>query len=111
MGILTIPLRNLRRKPLRTAMMVLVFAAGVAAVTALANLSTRVGESLEAKMTAFGANVLITPKRESLHIGYGGMQLGDVSYDVKYLDEKSSVEAIRGIHHRDRIAAVAPKFV
>jgi len=109
-GILTIPLRNLRRKPLRTAMMVLVFAAGVAAVTALANLSTRVGESLEAKMTAFGANVLITPKRESLHIGYGGMQLGDVSYDVKYLDEKSSVAAIRGIHHRDRIAAVAPKF-
>lgn len=110
MSIITIPLRNLRRKPLRTAMMVLVFAAGVAAVTALAHLSTRVGESLEAKMTAFGANILITPKRESLHVGYGGMQLGDVSYDVKYLDEKASVAAIRGIHHKDRIAAVAPKF-
>jgi len=111
MGILTIPLRNLRRKPLRTAVMVLVFAAGVAAVTALAHLSSRVGESLEAKMTAFGANILVTPKRESLHVSYGGMQLGDVSYDVKYLDQAASLAAVRGIHHKDRIAAVAPKFV
>jgi len=110
MGILLIPWRNLRRKPLRTALMILVFAAGVAAVSALATLSTQVGDNLEAKMSAYGANILVTPKRESLHVSYGGMQLGDVSYDVGALNAEATVAAIRSIHHRDRLAAVAPKL-
>lgn len=111
MNILTIPLRNLRRKLPRTLLMVAVFSIGVASVTALIELSKAVGESLEAKLAAYGANILVSPKTETLSVGYGGMALGDVSVDIKYLKEDETLAAIRGIHHKDRLSAVAPKFV
>lgn len=111
MNILTIPLRNLRRKLPRTLLMVAVFSIGVASVTALIDLSKAVGESLEAKLAAYGANILVSPKTETLSVGYGGMALGDVSVDIKYLKEDETLAAIRGIHHKDRLSAVAPKFV
>ncbi|MHC1789425.1 ABC transporter permease [Solidesulfovibrio sp.] len=111
MNILTIPLRNLRRKLPRTLLMVAVFSIGVASVTALVELSKAVGESLEAKLAAYGANILVSPKTETLSVGYGGMALGDVSVDIKYLKEDETLAAITGIHHKDRLSAVAPKFV
>lgn len=111
MNILTIPLRNLRRKLARTVLMLVVFSIGVASVTALLELSKAVGESLESKLAAYGANILVSPKTETLSVGYGGMALGDVSVDIKYLKEDETLAAIRGIHHKDRLSAVAPKFV
>ncbi len=110
MNILTIPLRNLRRKLSRTVLMVVVFSIGVASVTALLELSKAVGESLEAKLSAYGANILVAPRTETLSVSYGGMPLGDVSFDIKYLKEDVVTAAVRGIHHKDRISAVAPKF-
>jgi len=110
MNIVTIPLRNLRRKGLRTLLMAIVFGIGIMAVVALNYLSKTVGESLEKKLSAYGANILITPRTEHLAVGYGGMQLGDVSYDIKYLRERETVDAIRSIGHKDRISAIAPKF-
>ena len=110
MNILTIPLRNLRRKLPRTVLTVVVFAIGVASVTALLELSRAVGESLESKLASFGANILVSPRTETLSVGYGGLALGDVSVDIKYLKEDEVTAAIRAIHHKDRISAVAPKF-
>lgn len=110
MNIITIPLRNLKRKLLRSLMMALVFSIGVMSVVALNYLSTAVGESLEKKLTAYGANILLTPKSETLAVSYGGLNLGDVSYDVQLLKEQEAVSAIRSIGHKDRLSAVAPKL-
>ncbi|WP_300161953.1 FtsX-like permease family protein [Solidesulfovibrio sp.] len=110
MNILTIPLRNLRRKLLRTLLMIAVFSIGVASVTALLELSKAVGESLEEKLAAYGANILVTPRTETLSVSYGGMALGDVSVDIRSLTEDQTIAAINGIHHKDRLSAVAPKF-
>jgi putative ABC transport system permease protein len=109
-NILTIPLRNLRRKLPRTLLMLVVFSIGVGSVTALLELSKAVGESLESKLAAYGANILISPKTETLSVSYGGMTLGDVSVDIRYLQEDAVTAAVRGIHHKDRISAVAPKY-
>jgi putative ABC transport system permease protein len=106
----TIPLRNLRRKLPRTALSVAVFALGVASVVALAHLSRVVGDSLERKMTAYGANVLITPRTKTLSVGYGGLSLGDVSFDMRYLPVAETVAAVRSIPMKDNISVVAPKF-
>jgi putative ABC transport system permease protein len=110
MNILTIPLRNLRRKLPRTLLTVAVFSLGVASVTALLELSRAVGESLEAKLSNYGANILVSPRAETLSVTYGGLALGDVSVDIKYLRQDEVLSAIRSIHHKDRISAVAPKF-
>jgi putative ABC transport system permease protein len=110
-NIATIPVRNLRRKPLRSLLMVLVFAIGIMSVVALNYLAGAVGASLEEKLTAFGANILVAPRKETLHVSYGGMALGDVSFEVKELEEAPTIAAIREIHHKDRLSAVAPKLV
>lgn len=111
MNLLTIPLRNTRRKPLRTLLLVAVFAVGVSAVVALHYVAEAVGESFERKLARYGANIVAFPAADTLALGYGGVQLGSLSYDVRHLDEAETLRRIRSIHMHDRLSAVSPKLV
>jgi len=111
MNIFTLPFRNLKRKLLRTGILVAVFTLGILSVVLLYNVSRSIGHSLEEKMTAFGANVVIYPKTESLKISYGGFSMGNLAYQVKYLPEKETVKAIHGIELNKNISTVAPKLL
>lgn len=111
MNILTLPLRNLRRKFPRTAILIAVFTVGILSVVMLYNVSTAIGKSMEEKMTAFGANIVIYPKTEALKIGYGGFSMGNLSYQVKYLPEQQTVHSIKNIKLNRNISTVAPKLV
>ncbi|WP_243311215.1 ABC transporter permease [Fundidesulfovibrio agrisoli] len=110
MNLLTLPLRTLRRKAMRTALLTVVFAAGICSVVALNYVSKAVGDSMEKKLTAYGANILLQPKVDTLAVGYGGFSLGNVSVDVKSLT-REQVDKVRTIELHERIAAVAPKFI
>lgn len=111
MNIITIPLRNMRRKSGRTLLLLLVATLGVMSIVALYQVSLVVGRSLEEKLSSFGANIMITPATEKLSVSYGGFHMGDMLYDIQYLKEKKTVEAIRAIELKDRISVVAPKLV
>lgn len=111
MNILTIPLRNIKRKLLRTSVLVAVFAAGILSVVMLFYVSQQVGKSLEEKLSEFGANILIQPKSENLKISYGGFSMGDLSYDIKYLNDKEVSRQIKQIELSDRISTIAPKLI
>jgi len=111
MNILTIPLRNIRRRPSKTLLLLLVFSLGVMSIVALYQVSLVVGHSLEKKLTAFGANMIISPATEKLSVSYGGFHMGDMLVDVENLPEEETVAAIRSIELKDRISAVAPKLV
>ncbi len=111
MNLLTIPLRNTRRKPLRTLLLVAVFSVGVSAVVALHYVAEAVGESFERKLARYGANIVAFPAADTLALGYGGVQLGSLSYDVRHLDEAETLRRIRSIHMHDRLSAVSPKLV
>lgn len=50
MNILTIPFRNMKRKKLRTALIILVFSFGILSIVALNNISKVVGTGLEKKL-------------------------------------------------------------
>jgi putative ABC transport system permease protein len=110
-NLLSIPLRCLRRKWLKNLLLVLVFTLGVAAITALAAVSRVVGESLEKKLTAFGANILIQPRTDRLTVSYGGLSLGDMLYGLEYLDADHVDRAVDGIALRQNVSVVAPKLV
>lgn len=111
MNILTIPLRSSRRKWLRTLLLAVVFTLGVSSIVALTNVSRVIGHSLEKKLSAFGANILVTPTSDTLTVSYGGFNLGDMLMDVRYLDESEVAERIAGIENAANVAAVAPKLV
>lgn len=110
MNIITIPLRCLRQKWGRSAALLSVFLLGVAAITALNNVSSSVAEGFEKKLSAFGANIAITPKRETLQISYGGIPLGNATVDNGHIPLAETQRAIEGIPLRDRISVVAPKL-
>lgn len=111
MNIVTIPLRNMRRKPAKTLLLLTVFLLGVISIVALYQVSLVVGHSLEKKLTAFGANIVVKPSTEKLSVSYGGFHMGDMLLDVKDLRETETTTAIRSIELNDRISVVAPKLV
>lgn len=110
MNLLTLPVRTLRRKFMRTALLTVVFAAGICSVVALNYVSTAVGDSMEKKLTAYGANIMLKPKVDTLAVGYGGFSLGSVSFDMQHLT-REQVDKVRSIELKERIASVAPKFI
>jgi putative ABC transport system permease protein len=111
MNILTIPLSNIRRKPTKITLLVLVFSLGVMSIVALHQVSLVVGESLEKKLISYGANIIVSPRAESLSVSYGGFHMGDMLYNVDDLKEKATVSSIKSIGMRDRLSVVAPKLV
>jgi putative ABC transport system permease protein len=111
MNILTIPLRTMRQKWVKTLLVLLVFTLSVVAIVSLNYVSKVVGESLEKKLTAFGANILVMPKSEKLTVSYGGFSLGDMVMGVTDLRESEVEEKILSIGYRDRISVIAPKLV
>ncbi len=111
MNILTIPLSNIKRKWSKTALLVLVFAMGVMSIVALHQVSLVVGESLEKKLSAYGANIIVSPRAETLSVSYGGFHMGDMQYGVEELHEDETVRSIKGIQLKDRISVIAPKLV
>ena len=111
MNLFTIPFRNMRRKPSKTGLLLLVFSLGVMSIVALYQVSLVVGHSLEKKLTAFGANIVVSPATEKLSVSYGGFNMGDMFYDVQELSEAQITEAVRTIGYKDRISVVAPKLV
>lgn len=111
MNILTIPLRTMRKKWLKTVMLLLVFTLSVVSIVSLNYVSRVVGESLEKKLTAFGANILVMPGSEKLTVSYGGFSLGDMVMGMTDLRESEVEEKILSIGYRDRISVIAPKLV
>ena len=111
MNILTIPLSCARQKWPRTLMLLCVFLLGFASITALYKVSVAVGEGFEKKLTSFGANIIISPKKETLTVSYGGIPLGDMSLNEGYIPVGQALAAIDSIALKDRIAIKSPKLV
>ena len=111
MNILTIPFRNIRRKPAKTLMLLLVFTLGVVSIVSLVSFSRVVRHSLEQKLWAFGPNILVFPKTEQLRLSYGGMSAGNVTMDVRFLDEAAVLAGIDAIPNRANVRAISPKLV
>lgn len=110
MNIITIPLRYARVKWLRTLLLIAVFTLGVASMTGLYKVSTLIGDSFEKKLISYGANILITPKRETLKVSYGGYTLGDVAVSEHWIPLTEAQKTIDAIQSRANLAVIAPKM-
>ncbi len=111
MNLLTLPLRHAGTRPLRVVLLVAVFTLGIAAMTALHQVSELVGETIEKKLLSFGANILVTPKRETLKVSYGGYTLGDVTVEEGRIVLPEAYAAINAMPLRANVAVVAPKLL
>jgi putative ABC transport system permease protein len=108
MKLRNIATNNLRRRRARMLFLVAGLMVGVAAVTALLSTTRALKEDIAAKLDAFGANIVITPRSEGLSLVYGGLNLGGVSFDLKRMAEEDAAK-IRQIENAANIRLVSPK--
>ncbi|MDR0828460.1 MAG: ABC transporter permease [Desulfovibrio sp.] len=111
MNILTLPLRHTGAKWARTFLLTAVFTLGLASMSGLYQVSGVIADNFEKKLISYGANILVTPKRETLRISYGGYSLGDVIMEEDPIDLATAQKAIDAMPLRANIAIVAPKML
>ncbi|HEX8560306.1 MAG TPA: FtsX-like permease family protein [Pyrinomonadaceae bacterium] len=110
MRISTIAWANLRRRKGRAALLISGIAIGIATVVALLSLSRSVGDEIGRQLDQFGANVVVTPRSDSLALDYGGVAVAGVAFDVRPLTD-ADARRIREIPYANRLAVVAPKLL
>lgn len=110
MRLSSIALRNVRRHLGRSALVLVVITASVAVVTSLYLVTRSAERDLQDKVDAYGANIVVVPRSDQLPLSYGGVQLGELTYDVEPL-HMDDIATIRGIENAENINIVAPKLV
>jgi putative ABC transport system permease protein len=101
---------NLRRRKSRLAFLVAGLLLGVATVVTLMSLVGALSAEARHELEKFGANILVTPRSDSLSLSYGGLDLGGVTVAAEEIDQ-ASLARLREIPNRRNIAAVAPKVL
>ncbi|MEW6264956.1 MAG: FtsX-like permease family protein [Thermodesulfobacteriota bacterium] len=105
-----IALLNLKRRKAKAALVVAGLAAGVATLVALQTLAATFLGEINHKLEKYGANILVTPKAETLNLSYEGLSLGSLSYQNSELRE-SDLARVRTIKNSANLAAVGPMLL
>ena len=71
---------SLRRRPGRGLFTAGVVAIGIGTVVALVLLSRLMQAEISDELDRFGANIVITPKAQSLDLAYGGIAVGGLTF-------------------------------
>jgi len=106
----SIAFSNLRRRKGRMAFLVAGLLLGVGTVVTLLSLSSALTEEAQHKLENFGANIIMTPHRDSLSLAYGGITLGGVTVESEEIDQQD-LDKLQTIPNSRNIALVAPKVL
>ena len=101
---------SLNRRKGRFAFLLVAVTLGVGTVIALVSLSTAMRAAVSDELDRFGANVIVTPRSQSISLAYGGLDVGDIAVDARVLSS-GDARRIRTIPSSRNISTVAPKLV
>jgi putative ABC transport system permease protein len=99
--------RNLLRRKGKAAFILAGLIIGVATAVGILTYVNAVASDIIHKLEQYGANILITPQTESLSLGYGGLALGGVSFELEEI-RQSDLARLEHIPYAGNIAAVGP---
>ena len=102
--------KNIKTHPAKVALLVAGLAVGVAVIVGLYTVSKAMHMDLMDKIDEYGANMVITPKSESLPLTYAGVTVGGLQYSSQLLTEKD-LEKIRTIKNSANVNIVSPKLL
>ncbi|MBS3909748.1 MAG: ABC transporter permease [Actinobacteria bacterium] len=102
--------KNIKTHPAKVALLVAGLAVGVAVIVGLYTVSRAMHMDLQDKIDEYGANMVITPKSESLPLTYAGVTVGGLQYGSHSLTEKD-LEKIRTIEESANVKVVSPKLL
>jgi putative ABC transport system permease protein len=101
---------SVKRRRGRAAFLAVALALGIGSVVALVGLTGAMRAEIGDELDRFGANIVITPRATMLDLAYGSLDVGGLAVDAQALTE-ADARAVRTIHHRRNISAVAPKLI
>ncbi len=110
MTLFHITAKNIKLHKFRVAVLLAGLSIGVATVVGMLSVIEAMRTDIQDKLDAYGANMVVTPKSESLPLSYGGVAVGAFSYGEEILTE-DDVAKIRKIKNARNINIVAPKLV
>ncbi|MDP2853668.1 MAG: ABC transporter permease [Smithellaceae bacterium] len=105
-----ISFNNLRRRKGKMIFLILGLFVGVATVVSLLSITETMTRDVEDRLDRFGANIVMVPRSDNLSLSYGGITVGDVSYQTAEFDE-SRMKNIRQIENARNIGIIAPKVI
>jgi putative ABC transport system permease protein len=101
---------SLNRRKGRFAFLLVALTLGVGTVITLVSLSTAMRAAVSDELDRFGANIIVTPRSQSISLAYGGLDIGDIAVDSRALASEDAGR-IRTIPNSRNISTVAPKLV
>lgn len=101
---------SLRRRPGRGLFTASVVALASATVVTLILLSRLMQAEISDELDRFGANIIITPKSQSLDLAYGGIAIAGLTVDAQQLRSEDAA-AVLTIPNRKNVNAVAPRLI
>jgi len=106
----SISISNLRRRRARAGFLVVGLGVGISAVVALVSISKAVNAGVARTLDEYGANIVVTPRRDNLPLSYGGVAVSGVSSVPRELRSQDE-EKIWTIKNRQNLGIVAPKLL
>jgi putative ABC transport system permease protein len=97
--------RRQRRRKLLAGLAILL---GTTAVTAMLALATSIGDRIHRELAVYGANIVVTPKADTLDVKLGGLDLKPATGGA-YLHE-ADLEKLKTIFWANNITGVSPEL-
>ncbi|MBU0559792.1 MAG: FtsX-like permease family protein [Bacteroidetes bacterium] len=110
MKLYSISLQSVRRKKTKSILLLIGLVLAVASVVTLVTVSENINASVATNLDEFGANIIVLPKIEQLAINYGGLSIGEVSYNNSQLNENDIIK-ISSIKNSRNISIISPKLL
>ena len=102
-----IALLNLRRRKAKAGFVLAGLVNGAATLVAMFSLTEALTHEINHKLEKYGANILVTPRTESLSLSYEGLSLGGFSFQTNEI-KQSELALIHQIKNAGNLAAVGP---
>ena len=110
MNIYKIILSGLKRQKGRKILLLISMVIGFTTIMSLYYYVESQKRAIESQFDEYGANIVITPKSDSLSLNYGGVNLSGIVTTIEEID-RDEVREIWSIRNSSNLRAVSPKLI
>lgn len=110
MTLFDITLQGIRKQKIKKVFLVLAIAASLLTILMLVSYTNSQKTEIEDQFDQYGANIVITPKTDSLSLSYGGVNLNGIVTRIEEI-RISQLELLKTIPNAENIRSVSPKLI
>lgn len=109
MNLFNITISSLKRQKSKKSFLLIAMVLSITTVFTLYTFTVSQTRKIEDQFDEYGANIIITPKTDSLSLNYGGISFSEV-VSINEI-KKEDLKAIQNINDIDSIRAISPKLI